>query len=145
MYKKILCGTVCAFLILVGSSAALNTRAEGSGIIGEIQSNLGTPGSGEGFQKGLEAPGGDLMGTVGKIIRGALSLLFVILVVLIIYAGFLWMTAGGETKQVDKAKDYIKNAVMGLIIIVLAYVITDFIITKISEATNEGGQGVPLP
>ena len=107
--------------------------AESTGLIAELQGNLsGT----NGLQAGLEAPSGDLATLVGKIIKAALSLLFVILVLLIIYAGWLWMTAGGESKQVDKAQDYIKNAVIGLIIISLAYAITNFVISKISGATG---------
>ncbi|MFH0814960.1 MAG: pilin [Candidatus Falkowbacteria bacterium] len=81
-----------------------------------------------------------LQETIGKIIGVVLGLLGVILIVLIIYAGFLWMTAGGEQKQVDKAKDYIKNAVMGLVIILLAYAITDFVIDKLTLVQTTGAQ-----
>lgn len=67
---------------------------------------------------------------IGLIIRVILGFLGIILILLIIYAGFMWMTAGGETKNVDKAQAYIKNAVIGLVIILLAYAITDFVIQK---------------
>jgi hypothetical protein len=42
------------------------------------------------------------------------------------------MSAGGDSKQVDKAKDYIKNAVIGLVLILMAYVITGFVIDKLT-------------
>ncbi len=64
---------------------------------------------------------------VAKILQGFLSLLGVIAVVLIIYAGFLWMTAGGNEESVTKAKDLLMNAVIGLAIILLSYAITRFI------------------
>src|SRR5688572_20123444 len=47
---------------------------------------------------------------VGKFIGAALGLLGVVLVVLIIYAGFLWMTAQGDPDKVKKAKGIITNA-----------------------------------
>ena len=73
-----------------------------------------------------------LTGVIGKIISVVLGLLGIILLVLIIYAGWLWMSAGGDSKQVDKAKDYIKNAVIGLVLILMAYVITGFVIDKLT-------------
>lgn len=68
---------------------------------------------------------------VGGYINAALGLLGVILVVLIIYAGFLWMTAGGNADQVKKAKQLILNAVIGMIIIFAAYSITNFVLTNV--------------
>lgn len=68
---------------------------------------------------------------VSNIIRGLLGLLGVIAVILIIYAGILWMTAQGEEDKVEKAKDILKQAVIGLIIIFLAYGITTFVINAI--------------
>ncbi len=67
---------------------------------------------------------------VGLLISGVLGLLGVILVVLIIYAGWLWMSAQGEADQVTKAKDIMKNAIIGLIIIACAYAISDFVFTQ---------------
>jgi hypothetical protein len=133
-------GIAIVFCTVVVGAAQLTHAA--SGIMDELQSNLSGDG---GLQSGLGAPEGDLPTIVGKIIKAALSLLFIILVCLIIYAGWLWMSAGGDSKQVDKAKDYIKNAVIGLIVIVLAYAITDFVITKISEVAGAGGSGDGLP
>jgi hypothetical protein len=83
---------------------------------------------------GYDVQGGQALPTIiGLVIRVILGFLGIILIVLVIYAGFLWMTAGGDTKQVDKSKDIIKNAVMGLVVILLAYAITDFVISKIQE------------
>jgi Fe2+ transport system protein B len=43
--------------------------------------------------------------TVGGIIRGVLSVIGVLFLVLTIYAGFLWMTASGSEDKVSKAKN----------------------------------------
>jgi len=61
---------------------------------------------------------------IGKIIGIALSFLGLIFFVLMIYGGFLWMTARGEGGQVTKAKDLIEAATIGLIIILSAYAVT---------------------
>jgi hypothetical protein len=53
---------------------------------------------------------------------------------LLIYAGFLWMTARGKEEQVDKAKRITREVVIGLIIIVLARIITEFVLTQIGNA-----------
>lgn len=62
-----------------------------------------------------------------RILVPALSLVGVIFLVLMVYAGFLWMTAGGKPDNVQKAKDLMIRAVIGIIIISAAYAITDFI------------------
>lgn len=76
----------------------------------------------------------DLTSIVVTIINFLLSLLGIIFLIIIIYAGFLWMTAGGNDDQVGKAKGLIKNAIIGVVIIVAAYAITNFVLGAIIEA-----------
>jgi len=78
---------------------------------------------------------------VGNVIRVAITLVGVVLLGLLIYAGFLWMTAGGSEEKVKKARGMIFNAIVGLVIIVLAYAITDFILGRLIEATSGGAGG----
>ena len=73
---------------------------------------------------------------IGRIIKGFLGLLGTVFVVLVIYAGYLWMTASGNEEQITKAKKLITNAVIGIIIISLAYVITSFVMTNIQTAST---------
>ena len=67
---------------------------------------------------------------IGEYIAIFLELLAVILVVVIIYAGFLWLTAGGNAEQVSKAQQWIINAVIGMVIVGMSYLIVGFIIDK---------------
>ena len=78
----------------------------------------------------------DLLTTIGNIIKTLIGLTGVIFVILLIYAGFLWMTAGGDSKKVDKSKNIIRNCIIGLVIIVLAYAITSFIFTRLGQVTT---------
>lgn len=81
---------------------------------------------------------GNLAETIGNLINQALAILGIIIVVLIIYGGFLWMTAGGNSENVDKAKKIIINATIGLIIVLAAYSITYFVIQAVMNATVPG-------
>lgn len=68
---------------------------------------------------------------VGKIIGVFLTLMGAIFLILIIYGGFTWMTASGEPEKIKKAQQIIKNAIIGLIIVLAANVITQFILQQI--------------
>ena len=76
--------------------------------------------------------------TLGLLINVLLGLLGIIFLVLVIYAGFLWMTAGGDEKQVAKAKSIIITAVIGLVILLSAYAISSFVLDQLISATGSG-------
>lgn len=80
----------------------------------------------------------DLKTTVINIIRLALGLMTLIAVVFIIYGGFVWLTAGGSEERVEKAKGIITAAVIGLIVILLAWAVVIFVTrTTAGVTTNE--------
>ena len=60
------------------------------------------------------------------IIRVVLSFIAIILICLNVYAGYLWMTAGGNSEQVEQAKTTLRNGIIGLVLILAAYSITIF-------------------
>ncbi|RMH01563.1 MAG: hypothetical protein D6706_01670 [Chloroflexi bacterium] len=76
---------------------------------------------------------------VARIIRIFLSILGVIATVLIIYGGFLYMTAGGDDAKVKKAKRVLQQTVIGLLIIISSYAITTFILNALLDAMGLGG------
>jgi hypothetical protein len=73
-------------------------------------------------------PQQDLIQTIGRIINIVLGLLGIILVALIIYAGYLWMTAAGDPKKVETAQKIIRNAIIGLAIILASFGIAQFVL-----------------
>lgn len=75
---------------------------------------------------------------VGRIINFVLSFLGLVVLVLVIYAGFLWMTSGGEEEKVRRAQNILKNAAIGLVIILSAWGITTFILSRLWGATQGG-------
>lgn len=72
---------------------------------------------------------------VGTVINVLLGLFGTILTVLLLLAGYNWMTAGGDEGKVTKAKDMIKNAVIGIAIILAAYAVSNFVINALVSAT----------
>lgn len=72
---------------------------------------------------------------VGKYVNAFLSLIGTVFLVLLIAAGYRWMTAGGNEEDVTKAKDIIFQAIVGLIIVVAALLITNFILAAIAKST----------
>jgi len=72
----------------------------------------------------------DIQAIIATVIKVVLGLLGIIFVVLLIFAGIKYMTSGGDQEKVKAAVNQIKNAVIGLIIIVAAYSITYFITVK---------------
>jgi len=73
---------------------------------------------------------------IGTIIKIVLSLLGLIAVVLIIAGGFMWMTSGGNEEKIKNAKQLMGSAVVGLVIVLLAYSIASFIITNLATVTD---------
>ncbi len=73
--------------------------------------------------------------TLGVVVKTALSFVGIIFLSLMVYAGYLWMTARGESDQVEQAKKIIIQSVVGLAITVGAYSITAFVVPAILERT----------
>ena len=67
-----------------------------------------------------------------NVITPVLGLVGVIFLILMIYGGILWMTGGGNTNQIEKARNIIIAAIIGIVIISAAYAITNFIFTSLS-------------
>ncbi|MDP3793484.1 MAG: pilin, partial [Candidatus Uhrbacteria bacterium] len=83
--------------------------------------------------------GSDLLTIIGRIINIALGFVGFLILVYLIYAGFLWLTSGGAEEGVKKAKLMIRNAVIGLAIVASAFAIVNFILSKLAEVTDQGG------
>lgn len=90
----------------------------------------------------LTTGGGNLEGMIGNIIGAVLGLVGVILFGYMVYGGFRWMTAAGEAKAVTDAQAIIKNALIGIVIIALAYAISNYVLDILLNA-QKTSTGVP--
>jgi hypothetical protein len=73
-----------------------------------------------------------------RVIRIALGFLGIIAVGLIIYAGWLWMTAAGQADKIERAKKILIGAVIGLVICLASFAIASFILSRLLGATGVG-------
>jgi cytochrome bd-type quinol oxidase subunit 2 len=64
---------------------------------------------------------------IGMVVQAVLSLLGAIFIILMVYAGYTWMTASGNEPKIDKAKDMIQTAIIGLVIVLASWAVWTFI------------------
>lgn len=85
----------------------------------------------------------ELPAMIGTFISVLLSILGIVLLILIIWSGIQWMTAGGNTDAVGEAKQRLINAVIGLVLVMAALAISTFVFDALSNATGANpDQGV---
>lgn len=80
----------------------------------------------------------DLTVSVGTVIRGILSAVGTIFLILTVYAGILWMTAQGAAEQIEKAQNIVSAAIIGLFITMAAYAITSFVTGRLGNVASGG-------
>ncbi|MCF6276281.1 MAG: hypothetical protein L3J07_00355 [Candidatus Magasanikbacteria bacterium] len=78
----------------------------------------------------------DIRITIAKIIRVFLGLLGIIALSIIIYGGFTIMTSAGNEEKVATGKKILVNAVIGLVIILSSFAITQFVLSSLQKATG---------
>src|SRR3989344_461501 len=83
----------------------------------------------------------DIRISIMKVVRVALGLIGIITILLILYAGYLWMTSAGNADKIDQAKMTMRNAAIGLAIIFSAFAIVSFIIGALERGTIIGPPG----
>jgi hypothetical protein len=78
-----------------------------------------------------------------EIINVLLYFIGSIVIVLILWAGFKWMTSAGNSDAIKKSRETILNAVIGLIIIFASYAILNFVFDSLIDISGSGSVGVP--
>ncbi|MDD2731323.1 MAG: pilin, partial [Candidatus Portnoybacteria bacterium] len=117
-----------ALLCLAGAGFAMPARAQ-------INTGLNEVG------QTIKLSGEDPRILASRIINVVLGVIGIILLTLVLYAGFVWMTAGGDADKISKAQKILRNAFIGLIIILAAWAITYYVINVLLNATGGGGGG----
>ncbi|MBU4314972.1 hypothetical protein KJ673_01045 [Patescibacteria group bacterium] len=73
----------------------------------------------------------DVRVIIGRVIQGALSVSGTLALLMVVYGGILWLTDMGTGKQIQKGKDILIWATLGIILIAGAYVITTAIFNAV--------------
>ena len=123
--------TIALPALLIGHEAAAASHLGTGALTGEELFG----GEAEEFaaQAGLGA--GDLTETIAALIRTALGFLGIVAVIIVLFGGFKWMTAGGNEDKVTEAKKLMISGVIGLVIVLSAFALAQFVITQLSQAT----------
>lgn len=88
--------------------------------------------NGDGSGLCTEAKGGDtLTPRLNGIIEVLLFIAGVLAVIIIVVSGIKYMTANGNKSTIESAKSTLIYAVVGLIVVIAAYAIVEFILGKI--------------
>lgn len=85
----------------------------------------------------------DLRTIIFAIVNVLLGFLSIVAVLIIMYGGFVWMTSKGDPKRIEDAKNILRNAVIGLVIIFLAFSIVQFVFQFLIGAVTPRGPGGP--
>lgn len=80
----------------------------------------------------------DTVATPGLLITNIINVILgmagLALVVILVYAGYLYLTAQGAEEKIAQAKRMIAAAIIGIVIIASAYAISLFVITQLTKA-----------
>ena len=79
---------------------------------------------------------------VGGLINVVLTLVGLISVIIIIVAGFKYLTSGGNDEKVGEARKLLLSGIIGLVLILAAYAITRFVLENLAPTISgsTGGQ-----
>ena len=108
------------------------------GITGMLNEAAGPQGAGY----DTTATGANLSEVAGLITRMFLSLLGVVFIAYTIYGGYLWLASAGHEEKVTKAKQTLRNGIIGVIVILSAAAIYYFIASALLGGGVPGGSAL---
>jgi len=132
MFKKIL-----TLAIVIGALLTASIAYAGP----DINSLTNKVASSSGFET-AGVTDTSLSETIGGLIRVVLSMAGIVFLALTVYAGILWMTAGGNDERVEKATKIFTRSTIGLILVISSYSLAYFgmmFILKTNEQEIVGG------
>jgi cbb3-type cytochrome oxidase subunit 3 len=71
----------------------------------------------------------------GSVVKAILSVLGLVALIIFIIAGFQWMTSGGNKEKIQGAQKLMGAAVIGLIIIIIAWAAAHFVVNALTDVT----------
>lgn len=123
---------VIAFAIAITPMFAMTPRVTQAQLIDQFAENCpeGT---------GVRCNEGNIGDIFVTIINWALAIAFILAVIFLIYGGFRYILSGGNEESAKSGRTAIFNALVGIIIVVLSYVIVQIVYRFVSGG---GGGGI---
>lgn len=78
-----------------------------------------------------------------NVIQWALGFLGLVAVIMILWGGITWMTSAGNEDKVRKAKDILRAAVIGLVVVLLSWALVAFVFDTSRELTTTPAAPAP--
>ncbi len=69
--------------------------------------------------------------TIGNIMNVVYLVAGIVAVLVIVIAGFIFVTARGDQSNIARAKNAVLYAVIGLVVVMMAFVITQFVLGRL--------------
>lgn len=130
VYKTIFAVLVCAFFVLPLPAHASVSDDQGDAIMGHLDAIAGEDGADVGNYI-------DPRQGVAETIKILLTLVGTIFLLLLVYSGYLRVTAHGEEDRIKKSTNTAIGAVIGIGIVLVAYSVTLFIAANFQNVVTE--------
>lgn len=85
----------------------------------------------------------DVNSLIAFIINAIIVVGIVLSLIFLLYGGVRWIMSGGDKAKVDSARSTIVAAIVGLIIVILAYVIINAVLQILTGKNLSGGFTIP--
>lgn len=128
--KKITIFSFILFIFLLNLNITQAAGPLSSGVLDDLKKQT-TKAAEKSYNTG-QANVGD---TIALGIKAVLSVLGIIYLIMILIGGFKWMTAAGDEEQVNRSLGIIKRATIGLLIVISAYGIANFVFDALKSST----------
>lgn len=69
---------------------------------------------------------------IGLAVKALMMFMGAIMFLLVVYGGVLWMTASGNSEKIDKAKNIIIWAALGVAVMLVSYMAVNFVFSKLA-------------
>lgn len=126
--KKIFPGLVLAIFFVLAPLQVHAATATFFGPIVPVECNCTNQPNPNGGTPITTAPSyGCVLATVQNGINFGISLGIIAATLALVYAGFVWMTSGGNPEARNKGKDMLLNVLIGLVILLSAWLVVDFV------------------
>lgn len=86
---------------------------------------------------------GNIINVVQTVIRFVLIVAFVLAFIMLLVGGIRWIMAGGDEKAVEKARNTITAALIGLVVVLIAYAIIRIVETFFNVSIITGTVSIP--
>ena len=120
--KTLALSLVLSILLILPAIAA---EKPGTSLLGRLKA----VGGGGGYQTDQAIASTPII--IGMIIGAFFGFLGITFIVLMVIAGFNWMTARGNDEQIQKSKDSIRSALIGLVVSLSGWTIWNFIFNNV--------------